>query len=270
MRGAGHRCGEAAAPPTIDVWLTAQSTPVALVVDPDARASASARCVEDELARMTLPAWPPALRSGVRATVVLGPLDLGFGRAGDDDPLARSPRTGADLGSPLAAAAVVFARPRRGAMDSIALGLHGLTTWPVGGLRLVAAGELEAGVDGELDGTFAARTMAGLGVRLPRHVGLVAVVAGLGASRAGHALPGALEVPLEVRVRVAAGGYRVHGWMRASLVRGEPARDAVELELGAGVSLPRHLGRFFLGAAVEHVVVGTSGSVCFGVPFGGF
>src|SRR5207249_3326676 len=145
-------------------------------------------------------------------------------------------------------------------------------------LRLALGWDAEAGLSDAGATVYAARGLGGVGVTIPGSRGVIAALIGIGVSGAAAALPGALEVPFELRLAVGAGAYRVHGWARASWIIGERSRqlrmgsgwlDGDEISVGAGVTLPGR-GRLFLGAAYDRAAVGDSASLLAGIPIGGY
>ncbi|HVV87648.1 MAG TPA: thioredoxin family protein [Kofleriaceae bacterium] len=277
LRRAGRRCGDDQAPATVAVDLVFAPAGGPPSVSPAAQ-SWSARCVASRLEEAQLPRPPARLATMVDVQVVLGPPALGHRAHPDDAGVATSVgRVTREAPATVGTGALVFGRPRIGAADSITVGVQGVTGAPLRGrLRVVATTELEGGVDGLVGAAFAARAMGGLGARLAHGHAIVSVATGLGVSGTGRDVPAALEVPVELRLQAARGGFRLHGWLRAGFVPGEPVRqlDAPlgvdEVEAGAGFSIPRHLGRFFFGVAVEDEAIGASASICFGLPLGAF
>jgi hypothetical protein len=140
-----------------------------------------------------------------------------------------------------------------------------------GALLFGATLEVAGGQSG--DPLYVARAVAGYQLRSPRSARTtVALLAGVGVSDFGPMASRALELPIEVRTRVALGRMRVHVWADNAAVFYSDMRETDELfdelSVGAGLSFPFVGTRLFVGGAYERRAAGDGAMFTFGVPIG--
>lgn len=266
LRDARRRCTAArsAARLSVDLHLADGGGAHAVHVQP--ADTPAGRCVRDVLRTATLPAAP-----GGR--MFYTSLDL---PATEVAVAQRRPPVAGTV-PPIGRGLAAFVSQRLGAVDDLGVGLHALAdggSWSTGA-RYLFGGELEGGVDRDGGGTFAARALIGFGIGNGRS-GLMGLT-GVGASGAGETAPRALEVPIELRLKLGSARYRGHVWLRSRLLFGAPAREPANTDalrigdsaaLGATLSVPSRGGRLLLGVIFDREAAGTTATLRLGIALG--